>query len=342
MTMTLRKYLSTAAVALGVLVSNSAFAETVEEFYSGKTINLYIGYSVGGGYDTYARMIAAHIGKHIPGNPTVVPNNMPGAGSLRLTNWLYEAAPADGTAFGAIARAAPFEPLLKNQAANFKASEFNFIGNANREYSLCAANADSGVKNVEDLKSTELLVGGTGAGSDPNIHANVLNEAIGSKMTIVDGYPGGNDIVLAMERGEVQGRCGWSWSTIKATKMDLVNDGKVNLLLQFSSSPHPELLDVPLALDLTDDKTSRGLINFVVATQEMGRPYIAPPGVPEDRVEALREAFAETMSDPEFLQAATAAGLEISPSSGRDLQTIVQSVYQTEESVLNKLIELRK
>lgn len=235
--MTLRKYLSTAAVALGVIVSNSAFAETVEEFYSGKTINLYIGYSVGGGYDTYARMIAAHIGKHIPGNPTVVPNNMPGAGSLRLTNWLYEAAPADGTAFGAIARAAPFEPLLKNQAANFKASEFNFIGNANREYSLCAANADSGVKNVEDLKSTELLVGGTGAASDPNIQANVLNEAIGSKMTIVDGYPGGNDIVLAMERGEVQGRCGWSWSTIKATKMDLVNDGKVNLLLQFSSSP---------------------------------------------------------------------------------------------------------
>ena len=124
--------------------------------------------------------------------------------------------------------------------------------------------------------------------------------------------------------------------------MDLVNDGKVNLLLQFSSSPHPELLDVPLALDLTDDKTSRALINFVVATQEMGRPYIAPPGVPEDRVEALREAFAETMSDPEFLEAATAAGLEISPSSGTELQAIVQSVYQTEESVLNKLIELRK
>ncbi|GKY90111.1 Bug family tripartite tricarboxylate transporter substrate binding protein [Sinisalibacter aestuarii] len=337
--MSVIKVLKSLAVVAAVAVPASAQAQSVEEFYAGKTVSLYIGYSVGGGYDTYARVIASHLGKHIPGNPTIVPTNMPGAGSLRLANWLYEAAPKDGTAIGTVARAAPFEPLLENEAASFNAAEFNYIGNANTEYSLCAANADAGIANIDDLRSKELLVGGTGAASDPNKQANIANAALGTNMTIIDGYPGGNDITLAMERGEVMGRCGWSWSTIKATKWDMIEQGQVNLLLQFANTPHPDLADVPLVAELADTDEQRAMLNFIVAPQEMGRPYIAPPGVPQDRVDALRQAFMDTMADPEFLAAATEAGLEITPSSGETLQEIVASVFATDPAIIAKVIE---
>ncbi len=338
--MSLLKYIKLAALAATLLAPTVVKAETPEEFYRGKTVTLYIGYSVGGGYDTYARLIAAHIGKHIPGNPTVVPVNMPGAGSLRLANWLYDAAPRDGTAFGAVARAVPFEPLLKNASANFTASEFNFIGNANTEVSLCAVNSDTGIKTIDDMREKEVLVGGTGAASDPNQQANVINAALGTKMKIVDGYPGGNDIILAMERGEVSGRCGWSWSTIKVGHMDWVTDGKVNLVVQLAKKSSPELANVPLASDLAKTDEERALIDFIVAPLEMGRPYLAPPGVPEDRVAALRQAFDETMTDPEFLDAAKSATLDIAPSAGKELQDIVAQVYATDPATVERLIEI--
>ncbi|MEQ8694409.1 MAG: tripartite tricarboxylate transporter substrate-binding protein [Gammaproteobacteria bacterium] len=336
------KLLKPLAVAAAVALPGTAFAESVEEFYSGNTLNLYIGYSVGGGYDTYARLIASHMGKHIPGNPTIVPTNMPGAGSLRLSNWLYEAAPRDGSAIGTIARAAPFEPLLENEAAKFTASEFNFIGNANSEYSLCAARVDAGIENIEDLRSEELLVGGTGAASDPTKQAKVANVALGTKMQVIDGYPGGNDITLAMERGETMGRCGWSWSTIKATKWDLIENGEVKLLLQFATKQHPDLTDVPLVTELADSEDKKAMLNFIIAPQEMGRPYVAPPEVPQDRLEALRAAFTATMEDPEFLAAAEAAGLSITPSTGEELQAIVESVYATDPAVIQQVIEATK
>lgn len=337
--MWLTRCVKTALVAGALLLSGSAFGQTVEEFYKGKTVSLYIGYSVGGGYDVYARVVAAHIGRHIPGNPTVIPVNMPGAGSLRLANWLFDAAPRDGTASGAVARAVPFEPLLRNKAANFKAVEFNYIGNANVETSLCAFNASSGVKTVEDLRSRQVLVGGGGAASDPNQHTNAINAALDTKMKIIDGYPGGNDIVLAMEQGEVAGRCGWSWSTIKVSNMDWVKTGKINLVVQLGKQRHPELPNVPLASDLTTTELGREILNFVVAPLEMGRPYIAPPGVPQDRVDALRAAFDATMADPEFLASAKAAGLDITPSTGQALQKIVTDVYATDPEIIDQLVK---
>lgn len=337
--MSLLKYMKSVAAVAAIALPGAVSAQSVEEFYSGKTLELYIGYSVGGGYDTYARVIASHMGKHIPGNPTIVATNMPGAGSLRLANWLYEAAPRDGSVIGTIARAAPFEPLLQNEAATFDAAKFNYIGNANTEYSLCAAMSDADISNIDDLRAKELLVGGTGAASDPNKQANVANTALGTKMKIIDGYPGGNDIVLAMERGEVMGRCGWSWSTIKATKADLLESGKIKLLLQFAAKSHPELTEVPLVTDIAETDEAKGMLNFIIAPQEMGRPYVAPPGVPQDRVDALRKAFMDTMQDPEFLKAATEAGLEITPSDGEQLQQIVESVYATDPAVIAKVIE---
>lgn len=338
--MKLRKLLGMATLATTLAGPAALQAQSVEEFYSGKTVNLYIGYSVGGGYDTYARLLAAHIGKHIPGNPDVVPINMPGAGSLRLMNWLAEAAPKDGTAFGAVARAVPFEPLLGNEAASFDAKEMNYIGNINAETSLCAVNADTGITSVDQMKEQEVMMGGTGAASDPNQQSNILNEALGTKMRIIDGYPGGNDIVLAMERGEVSGRCGWSWSTIQATRADWVTDGTVNLLLQIARKPHPDLPDVPLASDLAETPQAKSLISFIVAPQEMGRPYVAPPGVPEDRVKALRDAFDATMEDPDFLAAAKETGVSITPSTGAELKEIVEEVYAADPETVERVIQI--
>ena len=206
-----------AVVAAVAAAGTAAQAQSVEEFYKGKNVELFIGYSVGGGYDTYARLLARHMGKHIPGNPTIVPQNMPGAGSLKLTNWLYEAAPQDGTVFATIARAAPFDPLFGNENAQFKANKFNYIGSANNEVSICAAMSDSGIATVDDLKSKELIVGGTGDTADTVQFPKIINAILDTKMKIINGYPGGNDVVLAMERGEVQGRCSWSWTSVKTS-----------------------------------------------------------------------------------------------------------------------------
>ncbi|WP_371038924.1 Bug family tripartite tricarboxylate transporter substrate binding protein [Rhodosalinus sp. FB01] len=330
------------AVAGALMFAAPLQAQSVEEFYSGKTVELYIGYSVGGGYDTYARTIASHIGKHIPGNPTVVAQNMPGAGSLRLTNWLYQAAPQDGTVFGTISRSAPFEPLIGNQAADFQADQLNYIGNANKETSLCASTSASGIESIEEVMESTLLVGGTGAGSDPGFHAEVLNATIGTQFEVIDGYPGGNDVVLAMERGEVGGRCGWSWSSVKSRNMEMVEDGSVTLLVQIANNAHPDLPDVPLAIDLAPDQRSRQLINFIVAPQEMGRPYVAPPNVPADRLAALRAAFVATMNDPDFLAEAAATNLEITPTTGEEMQAVVESVYATDPAVIEEIVAIQQ
>lgn len=332
--------LASAAGMAASLVASDARAQTPEEFYKGRTVELYIGYSVGGGYDTYARLLARHMGEHIPGNPTIVPKNMPGAGSLKLTNWLYEAAPRDGTVFATVARAAPFDPLFGNEQAQFDAKEFTYIGSANNEVSVCAAMDGSGIRTLEDLKRKELIVGGTGATADTVQFPKIVNAVLGTKMTIIDGYPGGNDVVLAMERGEVTGRCGWSWSSVKSQKMDWVNDGTVHILLQMSTEKHPDLPDVPLIMDLAPSEDDKKLLRLAFARQALGRPYIAPPGIPKDRVEALRTAFDATMQDPEFLKEAEQADLEITPLSGAKVEQLVREAYETPQPIVDRISEI--
>jgi len=331
---------SLAVVAAMVAASTAAYAQSVEEFYKGKNVELFIGYSVGGGYDTYARLLARHMGKHIPGNPTIVPQNMPGAGSLKLTNWLYEAAPQDGTVFATIARAAPFDPLFGNENAQFKANKFNYIGSANNEVSICAAMSDSGIATVDDLKSKELIVGGTGDTADTVQFPKIINAILGTKMKIINGYPGGNDVVLAMERGEVQGRCGWSWSSVKSGYMEWVTGHKMNVIMQISTGKHPELPDIPLITDLTTSADDKRLLNLVFARQELGRPYVAPPNVPAERVAALRAAFDATMKDPEFLAEAAKADLEITPVSGAKVQDLVSEAYDTNPAIVERIQEI--
>jgi len=329
-----------AAFALATLPISAGHAQTPEEFYAGKTIDLYIGYSVGGGYDLYARMLAAHIGKHIPGNPTVVPRNMEGAGSLRLANWLYNVAPRDGTAFGIFARGVPFGPLLGSEGAEFDPTLFNYIGSMNEEVSICATWHTTGVDTFEKLQTTEVIVGGTGPDSDTDQFPKVVNGVLGTQMKVVSGFPGGNDIVLAMERGEVGGRCGWSWSSVKATHPDWVADKKINILFQMSINKHADLPDIPLIMDLAESEEQKQILRLIFARQTLGRPFAAPPEVPEDRVQALRDAFMATLEDPEFLAAAQAADLEITPVSGEDVQTLVADVYETPPELAAKAAEL--
>src|SRR3954471_22482534 len=291
------------AVAAAVLaaVPATTWAQSPAEFYKGKNVDLMVGYSAGGGYDVYARMLARYIGKHIPGNPTVVVKNLDGAGSLRLANALYNQLPKDGTVFGTVARGAAFDPLLGNKAAQFDASKFSWIGSANDEVSVCVAWHTSGVTKIEDTFNKELVVGGTGPSADTDQFPRIVNGVLGTKMKIVTGYPGGNDVSLAMERGEVQGRCGWSWSSVVSTRKDWYDSKKIKVLVQFSLAKHADLPGVPLIMALARTDEQRRIFKLIFARQVMGRPFQGAPGVPPDRVRALQQAFMDTMRDKEFL-----------------------------------------
>jgi tripartite-type tricarboxylate transporter receptor subunit TctC len=325
-------WLRIALTALAILCT-AAHAQSPADFYRGRTIDLYIGYSVGGGYDVYARLIARHIGKHIPGNPTVVPKNMEGAGSLRLANWIAQVAPRDGTVFGAVSRGAPFDPLLGQKAAQFSGTDFTWVGSANNEVSLCVASDTAPVATFEDVRSKELTVGSTGAADDTAQFPKVLNAVLGTRFKIITGYPGGNEVSLAIERGEVQGRCGWSWSSIKATHERWVTSGKIRLLVQLALERHPDLPKVPLITELAKTDEQRQLLKLIFARQVVGRPYLAPPGLPADRADALRQAFTATMNDPEFRADAEKSKLEINPVAGDRVDALVREIYRTPAAV---------
>jgi tripartite-type tricarboxylate transporter receptor subunit TctC len=324
------------AVAFAALRTPMANAQSAAEFYTGKSVDMQIGYSVGGGYDLYARLVARHLGRHIPGHPTIVPKNMEGAGSLRLANWLYSAAPRDGTVIGATSRGAAFDPLLNQSGARFDASKFSWIGSANDEVSVCVALQSSGIAKFEDLLTKPLTVGSTGAADDTYQLPTIVNAVLGTKFKVVTGYPGGNDVSLALERGEVEGRCGWSWSSIKATRPDWIASKKIIVLVQMSLSKHPDLPDVPLIMDLARTDEQRQIFKLFCARQVMGRPFLAPPGLPADRLTALREAFDATMTDKEFLGDAEQSKFEINPVSGERLEALVDEIYQTPPEVTKK------
>ncbi len=331
-----------AVFCAGLLPLAQAGAQSPAEFYKGKNVDLYIGYSVGGGYDLYARMLAKHMGKHIAGNPNVVAKNMEGAGSLRLANWLDNVAPKDGTAFGTIGRGTGFDPLFGHKAAQFDATKFTWIGSANNEVSVCVAWHTSGITKFDDLFGRELIVGGTGPAADTDQFPKVVNGVLGTKMRVIAGYPGGNDVGLAMERGEVQGRCGWSWSSVRSTQQKWLDDKKVHVLVQLALDKHPELPDVPLIMDLAKSDEQKQVLKLIFARQVMGRPFLAPPGVPKDRAEALRKAFMDTMQDRDFLAESEKAQLEIVPVSGDDLQKLVAEIYATPPAIAQKAAALIK
>ena len=255
-------------------------ADEVSDFYDGRQVRLLIGYTAGGGYDTYARLLARHLGKHIPGNPTVVPQNMPGAGSLALANFLYNVAPKDGSVIGTFARGMAMEPLLSGEGTRFDASRFSWIGSLNNEVSVCVSWHSSDVRTMQDLQTRQLIVGGTGSGSDTDVFPTVIANLLEANIRLISGYPGGNDILLAMERGEVDGRCGWSWSTVLSRRPEWLAEGRINILAQLALQKHPDLPDVPLITEFADSEDELMAMELIFARQVMGRPYLAPPDIP--------------------------------------------------------------
>jgi len=323
-----------AVLLAAFLFASAAHAQSVESFYRGRTVTIVVGYSVGGGYDAHARVLARHLGKHIPGNPSVVVQNMPGAGSLRAANYLYNAAPKDGTMLGVFARGMAMEPLIGASSTNFDSRKFTWIGSGTNEVSVCATWHAAKVKTWSEGLAIPFTVAGEGSGSDPDIFAIMLRNVFGSKMRLVSGYPGGADMTLAIERGEVDGRCGWTWSSVKLQRPDWITDHKLNVLIQLALQPSPELPGVPFIMDLATTERQRQIVSLVLSRQAMGRPLVAPPGTPDDRKEALRRAFDATMADPDFVAEATARSLEVNPVTGAELDKLLVELYATPPAIV--------
>ena len=332
----LRTLISLGAIGVlfGAALPQPVQAESVADFYKGKTITLYIGYSAGGGYDTYARTIGRVIGRHIPGNPKVIAKNKPGAGSLKLTNELYNSLPKDGTVIATFGRGMVMEPLFGNEKARFDPSKFTWLGSANNEVSVCIAWHESPIQTLNDFLTMPMIVGGTGPGADTDVFPKVLNNIIGTKLRLVTGYPGGNDINLAIERGEVQGRCGYSWSSLKSRFPKWLTGKKVQILLQMSTAKHPDLPDVPFVMDLAKTDRDRKVLELIFARQAWGRPFVAPPGVPADRAKALQAAFMATMKDADFLADAKKQKLEIAPISGEKINQLIAALYASPKDLV--------
>ena len=323
-----------AAFFAALLVTLPALADPVEDFYKGKTVTVLVGFSPGGAYDGSARLLARHMGKYLAGNPAFVVQNMPGAGTLNLVNHLYNAAAKDGTVFGIFARGMAMEPLIGNSDTRFDATKLTWIGSTTNEVSLCATYATSPVKNWQDSLAKDFVVAGNGSGSDPDVFANVLRNLFGQKNRLITGFPGSAEISLAMERGEVDGRCGWSWSSVKAEKPDWLRDHKLNLIVQLALSKADDMPGVPLVTELAKTDSQRQILKLVFGRQTMGRPFAGPPGIPADRRQALRAAFDRTVKDPEFLADAAKSKLEINPVSGADIDTLIADIYRTPKEVV--------
>jgi tripartite-type tricarboxylate transporter receptor subunit TctC len=293
-----------------------------------------VGYSPGGAYDAVARMLAQHMRKYVPGNPMFVVKNAPGAGTLSLTNQLYNVAPKDGTQFGIIARGMAMEPLIGQGNAKFDSTKFTWIGSAANEISMCVTYGDSPVKNWQDALTKSFTVAGNGAGADPDVFASVLRNLFGLKTKLISGYPGTAEISLAMERGEVDGRCGWSWTSIKAEKAGWLAAKKLHLIVQLALVKARDLPDLPLIMDAAQTDQQRQILKLIFSRQTMGRPFVAPPEIPADRREALRSAFDETMKDPDFLADAEKAKIEINPVPGKAIDVLMAELYQSSPEVL--------
>src|SRR5450631_1831683 len=320
--------LAAAALAALAAVHPARAQDAVAQFYKGKQINLYVGSSAGGGYDTYARLLARRFGSYIPGNPTVVPQNMPGAGSNKLASYIYSVAPKDGTAIGAIFSGAILQPLLGDPVQHDPA-KFIYLGNANNEVFLCLARTDAPVKSFADALGRELIVGATNEGGSSRDFTAMLDNLLGAKLRIVTGYPGSNEILLALERNEVQGVCGLGWSSIAPQRARLLDSGLARVLVQLATTGHPELsrMGVPLAIDFTKTDDDRKVMELVYSQLIFGRPFILPPGVPPERVAALRRAFMAALQDKDAMTEARGLQLDLDPLSGEAVQAEVAKAY---------------
>jgi tripartite-type tricarboxylate transporter receptor subunit TctC len=332
--------LGLAALATTIL-TGAAFAQGAGPFAGGKPLTMVIGFGPGGGYDTWARTLSRHIGRHLPGNPNVVPQNMPGAGSYVAASHIYTVAPKDGTVMGIIARDAPLGPLTGAEGARFDPVKISWIGTPTTETNVCIATARSGVKTMADLQARELIIGDTGPGTGTRTYPKALNVLLGTKFKLIGGFPSSSDVFLAMERGEVDGICE-SLDSVYGKRPNWVKDGVVNIVFHGGAEPNPSLKNVPFVLDLAKDEQQKTELRFLYAGQGIGRPFVAPPDLPADRLKMLRDAFNATMKDPEFIADVKKAGLDLEPEDGAHLEALIKQIYATPKPIVEKIGNLIK
>jgi tripartite-type tricarboxylate transporter receptor subunit TctC len=316
------------------LLCAPAAADPVADFYQGKSINIVIPTSPGGDYDRRARMVARHMGKHIPGNPTIVASNMPGGGGIVAANWLANIAPKDGSVLLMITQNLPVVQATGAQNIRFDVRRFNWLGLTTNTPNTVAAWHTSNIRSIKDAQERELIVGSTGVGSGSYYYPASMNALAGTRFKIVTGYPGGNDINLAMERGEVGGRGSNSWESWKSTRPQWLRDKLIHVLVQIGLKRHPELSDVPLMLELGRTEDDRNVLAFISADTAISRPIVTTPDAPRERVAALRRAFDATMKDPELLAEAQTSLMDITPESGEEAQKIATSIVDTPAGIV--------
>jgi tripartite-type tricarboxylate transporter receptor subunit TctC len=325
--MTIRRNLyGLAALAVGAaLASSPATAQSAADFYKGKTVGINIGYGAGGGYDTYGRVLARHFGRHIPGNPTVVPKNMPGAGALKAANYIYNSAPKDGTELGLVASSTLMEPLLGNDQAQFDAAKFAWIGSMTSDISHCGIRKGAGVSSFDDWlkQGKELTFGSTGPAAITHQHPLVMKNVLGANARVIAGYQGTKDVSLALERGEVDGLCGLFVSSIQASYMQMVKSGDLILLIQMGPERTDVFGKVPSVYDYSKSDQDRQVLEIHFEQLALARPIMGPPGMPKDRVDVLRKAFDETMKDPQLLADADKINIEIKLVTGDQVEKML-------------------
>jgi tripartite-type tricarboxylate transporter receptor subunit TctC len=324
-------------LAVGFLGISDASADAVSDFYKGKQVKLIIGYPAGSGYDVHARLLARHIGRHIPGEPSIIPQNMVGAGSIRAANFVYNVAAKDGLTFAGINRSVPLAPLLgttEKEQSQFDALKFGWVGSMNSAVSIGIAWAASGITKFDDLLTREVIVAAAAPASDSYVFAHILNNIVGTKLKIVSGYQGSTENYLALERGEATGYMGTSYSSLKATKPDWIRDKKVNILVQMSLNKDPDLPDVPLVMEFTKTEAQRQALELILAPQQMGRPYMSTPDVPPERLKALQVAFMDTMKDPAFVREAQKETIDVDPMDGPAVLALLGKLYKSPPAVV--------
>jgi tripartite-type tricarboxylate transporter receptor subunit TctC len=322
------------AIAAVSALSCAAFGQSVEAFYKANRLTVVIGYTPGTVYDLYTRSIARHIGKHLPGKPTVIAQNMPGAGSMKAANFIYGNAPKDGSQIATFARGLAMQPLLNDQGVQYDAMKMNWLGSPSTEVSVVFSWHTTPFKTVDDLFTREMLVPATGTGADSAIFPYVLNGILGTKFKVVSGYPGASETMLAIERGEADGSAAMSWGNFTSAKQDWLRDKKVNVLLQLAIKKHLLLANVPLVMDLAKSEADKKVLELIFSRQSMAYPYAAPPNVPADRLQSLRQAFDATMKDPEFLADMQQQKLDLDPLSGDEMQALIKSAYASSPDVI--------
>ena len=335
----LGKVVAKVALSLALLASAAAWSQA--DPFAGKSVQMIIGFGAGGGYDLWGRVVARHLGKHLPGKPNVIAQNMPGAGSFVAASHLYNVAPKDGTVLGIIARDAALGPLTGAAGARFDATRFSWIGTPAKETNVCIAYHTAKVKSARDLLVQELVVGDTGPGTGTRAYPKALNALLGMKFKVVGGFPSSAEVFLAMERGEVEGICE-SFDSVKNRRPDWIPNKMIAVLMQGGAAPHPELKGVTMVLDLARNEEERQTIEFLYAGQGIGRPFVAPPDLPPERLKMLRDAFAATMRDPEFIADAQRNKLDLDPEDGDHLAALVKKIYATPKPIVDRVTGLIK